>query len=379
MIYLDNAATTRIDDDILEEMLPYLKDTYGNGASTYFLGREAKKAIDSSRKKIAHSINADFGEIYFTSCGSESNSWAINGYALLNPKGKHIITSKIEHDSILNAVENMEKIHGYKVDYLSCNSYGLINVEELKEKITNETTIVSIMYANNEVGTIQQIDEIGRICKEKGVIFHVDAVQAYGKIEIDVKKINLDLLSITGHKIHAPKGVGAFYIKNGVNLNPIIFGGSQEKGKRGGTENTAYIVGFGKAAEKYTKNIKENNIKIKNLRDYLANEIDEKIEDVKINTNLDTSVSNILSVSFKDCKSDEILILLDKERIFVSAGSACTAGSLKNSHVLEAMGLKENLLAGVLRFSLSSYTTKEEIDFSVKKLIEIVKKLRSFA
>lgn len=378
MIYLDNAATTRIDDDVLEMMLSYLKNNYGNEASNYFFGRESKKAVDIAREKIANSINADFGEIYFTSCGCESNSWAITGFSLKNPKGKHIITSKIEHDSIINSVKYLEKRHGYRVDFISCDERGLIDMEELKRKITEDTTLVSIMLANNEVGTIQPASEIGKICKEKNVTYHIDAVQAYGKMHIDVNELNADMLTITGHKIHAPKGVSSLFIKNGIVTDSIIFGGSQEKGKRGGTENIAYIAGFGKAAEKYTQNIDKNNEKIKNLRDYLIDEITSNIDKVRVNTCKDIAVSNIASFSFEGCNSEQMLVLLDKEKICVSAGSACTAGSLKNSHVLEAMGVGEKYISGVLRFSLSHYTTKEEIDLVVNCLKNIVEKQRSF-
>ena len=374
--YFDNAATTKIKKQVLEEMFPYLTNEYGNPSSMYSIGRNSKKAIELARSRVAELINCKPKEIYFTSCGSESDNTAIKGIVYNNKsKGKHIITSKIEHPAILNTCEALEKL-GYQISYIGVDKNGIIDLEELKRSITNETILISIMFANNEIGTIQPIQEIAKIAKEKNIIFHTDAVQACGNISIDVQKMGIDLLSMSGHKIHAPKGIGALYVKDGIEFKKFIDGGHQEKDKRAGTENVAGIVGLGKACQISNINMEKNIENITKLRDYLINQIMEKIPATKLNGDLKKRLPGNCNFSFKGVESQTLLLKLDSRGICVSAGSACSTGLSKPSHVLVAIGLSSEFEKGTIRITLGDENTKDDLDYLIKNLIEIVEELR---
>jgi len=353
-------------------MLPYLKDNYGNASSLYSLGNKSKQIINKTREQIAKAVDAKSNEIYFTSCGSESDNWALRG---ILKSGDHFITSDIEHRAILNTCKYLET-QGIEVTYLPVNSDGFVTVNQVENAIKENTKLVSIMYANNEIGTIQPIQKIGQICKEHKILFHTDAVQAVGNIPINVKEQNIDMLSLSGHKIHAPKGIGVLYIRNGIKISPLIYGGHQENGLRAGTENVASIVGLGVAVEEATKNIIDKSIKIKSLRDKLMNGILDNILIAKINGNLENRLSGNLNISFKGVEGESIVLMLDMEGICASAGSACTSGSLQPSHVLKAIGLSDDVARGSVRFSLNEDNTEEEVDYVAEKLQEIIKRLR---
>ena len=372
-IYLDNNATTRIDDEVLNAMLPYLKEEYGNPSSIYSFGKNIKEKINISREKVATLLNTDSDNIIFTSCGSESNVTAILNALKINPKKKHIITTKVEHASIMETMKYLESI-GYKVTYLNVDKCGRINFNELKEKITKDTCLISIMMANNEIGTIYPIKEIAKIAHENNIIIHSDAVQAAGKIKIDVKDLDVDLLSISGHKINAPKGIGALYIKNSKIFNPLIFG-HQEKNRRGGTENVPNIIGLGKAAELITNDGLKKEKEIENLRNYMENEIKNNIEDVYIYGDLQNRTPNTSSIAFKGATADEIKFVLESFNIFVSTGSACNSEIALPSHVLVACNADLKNYSPI-RISLGKYNTKEEIDIFIKELIKVIKMLR---
>jgi len=377
--YLDNAATTKVDEKVLKEMLPYFNVHYGNASSMHMMGAESKKALDKARRIIARSINAKPSEIYFTSGGTESNNWTIKGLFWKNQKLKtgknHLVTTKIEHDSILKPCERLKKQEG-KITYLDVDEEGFINMEQLKKAITKETFLVSIMHGNNEVGTIQNIEEIGRICKKKGVPFHTDACQSYTKVPIDVKKQNLTFVTINSHKIHGPKGVGALYIKEGTEMTYLIHGGGHERGKRSGTENIPGIVGFAKAVN-ITK--KKDVQKMKFLRDNFIKEI-LKIPDTTLNGPTGNKrLSNNINISFNNIEGESIGGYLENERIFVSTGSACMSNTLETSHVLKAMGLSPLRANSSIRMSISKFTTEEEIKYVLKKLPKIVEKLRKLS
>ena len=375
--YFDNAATTRVDEEVIKEMLPYFTKEYGNPSSVYKLGRLAKKAIEESREKIAKAINSDPKEIYFTSGGSESDNTAIYGIAHANKeKGNHIITSKIEHPAVLNTCRKLEE-EGFKVTYINVNENGIIDLEELKNSICDNTILITIMFANNEVGTIEPIEEIGKISKEKNIYFHTDAVQAVGNIKIDVKKLNIDALSMSGHKFYGPKGIGVLYIKNGIKFNKIINGGHQEKDKRAGTENVPGIVGIGKAIEIAYNNLEENNKKISNLRNYYEEKILKKIPDVKINGDKQNRLPGNSNISFRKVEGDSLLFNLDLNGICTSTGSACSSGSINPSHVLTAMGLNAEDAGSALRVTFGKNNTKEELNFLIEKIEEIVKRIRN--
>lgn len=375
-IYMDNAATTPVKKEVLDEMLPYFTEMYGNASSIYKLGRESKAAIDQARTKVGNAINATSKEIFFTSGGSEADNWAIKGTAFANKeKGNHIITTKIEHHGILETCEYLEK-HGFEITFLDVDEYGLIDLKALEEAITDKTILISIMFANNEIGTIQPIKEIGKIAREKGVYFHTDAVQAVGKIEIDVEELNIDMLSMSAHKLYGPKGVGALYIKKGVKIHPYIHGGAQEKNRRAGTENVPNIAGFGKAIGMATANIHENNQKLTKLRDKLINDIKDKIGHVKLNGHPEKRLSNNVNYSFEFIEGEALLLSLDMVGIAGSSGSACTSGSLDPSHVLLSIGLPHEIAHGSLRLSLGDFNSEEEIDYVVENLITIVDRLR---
>lgn len=372
-IYLDNAATTIIIPEVKKAMMPFFSNIFANESSSHSMGRDANKYVENARNIIAKTINSNTNEIYFTSCGSESNSWAILGIASANnSKGNHIITTKIEHDSIINSCNYLEN-KGYKIDYVSVDNKGDINIDELESLINEKTILISTMMVNNEVGTIQNIKKIGEIAHKHNIVFHTDAVQGFGMLNIDVKALNIDLMSVSAHKIYGPKGMGFLYIKNGIKIDNLIFGGNQEFGKRGGTANTPAIVGFGKATEIAYKNLEANYNRIFNLREYFVNELKNNFNDeIIINGNENSIVPNIVSVSFKNKDANILLMKLDQMGICVSRGSACTAGSSLPSYVLQAMGLNE-YADKTIRFSLSRFTTKKELNYVIKSLNNILK------
>ena len=374
--YFDNAATTKVKSEVLEEMLPYLKEEYGNASSLYSIGRKAKRAIEKARRQVAELINCNPEEIYFTSCGTESDNTAIKEIAkTYRKKGKHIITSKIEHPAILHTCQSLEK-QGYRVTYLSVDENGKINLDELRRVISMDTILISIMTANNEIGTIQPIEEISKIAKMYNIIFHTDAVQACGNIPIDVQKMGIDSLSLSGHKINAPKGIGALYIKKGIEFEKFIDGGHQENDKRAGTENVAEIVALGKACE-IAKNNLENHMKyLQELRDYFIKQIEENVQDVKLNGDREKRLPGNTNFSFKGIKGETLLLKLDEIGICASTGSACSSGVEAPSHVLTAIGLSNELANSSLRVTFGEENTKEDASYLIKNLIEIVENLR---
>lgn len=378
-IYLDNAATTPVAKEVLEAMLPYFSEKFGNASSIHSFGKEAKEAIEKSREKIAKKINAEPYEIIFTSGGTEANNFAIKGVSFLkfrkNKEKNHIITTKIEHKCVLNSCKYLENF-GFKVDYLNVDEYGFVNMKELEEKINKNTILVSIIHGNNEIGTVQNIEEIGKICRDYGVYFHTDACQSFTKEEIDVKKQNLDLVTINAHKIYGPKGVGALYIREGVEIDSLLHGGGHERNFRSGTENVPGIVGFAKASEIITKEKVEY---MKNLRDYLIKRVIEEIPKTKLNGHPIKRLCNNANFAFKNVEGESMLMLLDVAGISVSTASACASHSLEPSHVLTAIGLKPEDAHGSIRLSLGIYNTKEEIDYTIENLKRIVKRLRDLS
>ena len=379
-VYADNAATTKVSNSVYNAMLPYLKDNYANPSSIYSIALDAKAAIDRARKQAADAIGALPEEIYFTSCGTESDNWAIKcGAKLAAKKGKnHIITTNFEHHAVLNSCKRLEK-EGFKVTYLPVNSEGLITVDQLKNAITDETGLVTIMYVNNEIGTILPIPEIATVCKEKGILFHTDAVQAIGHIEIDVKKQNIDMLSLSGHKIFAPKGIGLLYIRKGIRLPNLLDGGGQERGLRGGTENIAYILALGQALKDITKNIKQREQKVKVLRNKLLDGILSNVSKVRVNGSMTHRVCGNLNVSFEGVEGESILLLLDAYGICASSGSACTSGSLDPSHVLLAIGLPHAIAHGSLRISILDENDEEDIDYIIDVIPKVISRLREMS
>ena len=377
MIYLDNAASTKIHELVLEEMLPYLKEQYGNPSSIHRYGRDAGKAVKKARKQIANLINADPSEILFTSGGTESNNMVLFGITKKNPKSR-IITSSIEHDAILEPCKILAK-GGFDIIHLPVNNYGLVDPLILKNSVTENTLLVSIMFGNNEVGTIQPIFDFAKICKEKNIIFHTDAVQAAGKIPINVKELGIDLLSISSHKINGPKGIGALYIRNGISIEPIILGGGQENGLRSGTENVANIVGFGKACELASINLLENSTKMKELRDYLSTKIIQEIPEVTLNGHPEERLPNNVHLTFLGVNGEDLLIKLDEFGIAASTGSACSVQIQKASHVLQAMGFSHEQITGSLRLTIGTSNNLEEMDKTVEILKNVVKELRAFS
>lgn len=375
MIYLDNAASTKIHDDVLETMLPYLKEQYGNPSSIHRYGRLSHKAIEKARKQIASLINAEPSEILITSGGTESNNTALRGIAMKNPASQ-IITSSIEHDAILEPCKKLSQ-SGFDVDYLPVDSFGMIDILELKNCISDKTCLVSIMFGNNEVGTIQQISEIAKICNEKKILFHTDAVQAVGKIPIDVQELGIDLLSISSHKLYGPKGIGALFIKNGVSIDPVILGGGQENGLRSGTENVANIVGFGKACEIAKTHLDENMSNVKKLRDYMIKKILDEIPEVTLNGHSESRLPNNVHFTFLGVNGEDLIIKLDEFGIAASTGSACSVNTQKASHVLESMGFSLEQITGSLRLTLGIFNNENEINETVEVLKKVVKELRS--
>lgn len=378
-IYLDNNATTKTDEEVVKAMMPYLLENYGNPSSIYKIGRENRKAVEESREKIAQILNCEPNEIYFTSGGSESDNTAIRGIAYsYKNKGNHIIASKIEHSAVLETCKQLEK-EGFEVSYIGVNENGIINLEELKNAIKPTTTLITIMFANNEIGTVEPIEEIGKIAKENDIILHTDAVQAVGSIKIDVKKLNIDSLSLSAHKFYGPKGIGVLYVRKGIKFNKFINGGHQERNKRAGTENVAGIVGLAKAMELAYRDLEDHNKKIKELRDYYVEQIKEKIPYIKINGDMEKRLPGNSNISFRFIEGDSLLLNLDLKGICASSGSACTSGSLDPSHVLLAIGLPHEIAHGSLRISIGKYNTKEEIDYVVENLVEIVSRLREMS
>jgi cysteine desulfurase len=378
-VYVDNSATTPIHPQVIEEMLPYFTEKFGNPSSIHSFGREAKQAMDEARERVAGAIGSRNDEIYFTGSGTEADNWAVKGAAYANrQKGNHIITTKIEHHAILHTCEYLEK-HGFDVTYLDVDEYGQISTEALREAINDRTILVSVMFANNELGTIQPVEEIGRITKEKGIYFHTDAVQAMGNIAIDVNKLNIDLLSVSAHKIRGPKGIGALYIRKGVRIDNLIHGGAQERKKRSGTENVAAVVGLGKAAQLVSDNLREHVGRMTFLRDRLISGIKEKIGHVRLNGHPIERLANNVNFSFDFIEGEALLLSLDMVGIAASSGSACTSGSLDPSHVLLATGLNHETAHGSLRISLGEINTREDIDYILEQLPPIVDRLRELS
>ena len=378
-IYLDNSATTKTDEEVVKAMLPYLSENYGNPSSIYSIGQTARKAVEESRETVASILNCSPNEIYFTSGGSESDNTIIKGIAYsYKNKGNHIITSKIEHPAVLETCKQLEK-EGFEVSYINVDANGIVDLKELEEAITPSTILISIMFANNEIGTIEPIKEIGQIAKSHGVIFHTDAVQAVGSINIDVQDMNIDSLSLSAHKFYGPKGVGALYVRKGVKFTKYINGGHQEKNKRAGTENVAGIVGLAKALEISHKDMEKHNKQIKELRDYYVQEVKQKIPYIKINGDLEKRLPGNSNISFRFIEGESLLLNLDLKGICASSGSACTSGSLDPSHVLLAIGLPHEIAHGSLRISIGKYNTKEEIEYTVSCLTEIVQRLRDMS
>ena len=376
---MDNAATTAVSQEALETMMPFFRENFGNPSTIYSVGRNAKKELEIARERVAKALGASPKEIFFTSCGTESDNWAIKGAAFEGlKKGKnHIITSKIEHHAVLHTVQYLEK-KGFDVTYLDVDSQGLVNPKDVENAITEKTALVTIMYANNEIGTIEPIEEIGKICKDKGVLFHTDAVQAVGHVPIDVKKQNIDMLSLSAHKFHGPKGIGALYIRKGVRIETFMEGGAQESGKRAGTENTAEIAALGKAIETACTEIEEKNSKLIKKRDKLISEL-LKIERSRLNGHREKRLPGNVNISFEGIEGESLLLLLDMAGICASSGSACTSGSLDPSHVLLAIGLPHEIAHGSLRLSLDESNTDEEIDFVIAEVSKAVKRLRDMS
>ena len=378
-VYLDNAATTALSPRVLEAMLPYFTQYYGNPSSVHAFGREAKQGLDKARDQVAKALHCEPSEVIFTGCGTESDNTVLLGVAQrYGDKGKHIITTNVEHHAILHTCEYLEK-QGYSVTYLPVDQDGLVTAEQVAAAIRPDTILVSIMFANNEVGTIMPIQEIGAVCKEKGVLFHTDAVQAVGHIPVDVQAMHIDMLSLSAHKFHGPKGVGALYCRKGIRLPSYIMGGAQEGGRRAGTENVAGIVGLGAAIQLATEQLEENRAKMTALRDRLMTGIQARISEVKLNGHPTNRLPNNVNFSFKYIEGESILLMLDMNGIAASSGSACTSGSLDPSHVLLALGLPHEIAHGSVRLTLGDETTEEDIDYTIDVLEKTVARLRAMS
>lgn len=379
LIYLDNAATTKTAPEVVEAMLPYFSEFYGNPSSIYSLAGESKKAVTQARETIAEALGARPEEIYFTAGGSESDNWALKAAAeYYKNKGNHIITTKIEHHAVLHTCQWLEK-QGFEVTYLNVDEHGLVKLDELKKAIRPTTILISVMFANNEIGTIEPVREIGEIAHENGILFHTDAVQAFGQVPIDVNEYHIDMLSASGHKLNGPKGIGFLYIRKGVKIRSFIHGGAQERKRRAGTENVPGIVGLGKAVERAVGTMKERTEKERELRDYLIDRVQKEIPYTRLNGHRSLRLPNNANFSFQFIEGESLLIMLDMEGICGSSGSACTSGSLDPSHVLLAIGLPHEIAHGSLRLTLGEETTKEDLDFVVENLKKIIERLRSMS
>ena len=370
--YFDNSATTRIKEAVLTEMFPFLSREYGNPSSLYSIGRKSKRAIEEARRRVASLINCNSEEIYFTSCGSESDNTALKGIAYANQnKGKHIITSKIEHPAILHSCQNLEK-KGFEVTYLDVDKDGFVNLQTLENSIRQDTILISVMFANNEIGTIEPIQEIAKIAHKNGIIFHTDAVQACGNIPIDVQKMDIDMLSLSGHKIYAPKGIGALYVKKGIEFERFMDGGHQEKNKRSGTENVAEIVALGKACQIAEKNMEQYQNKLKLLRDYCLEKMKKSFSNIHINGTMEKRLPGNINVSFEGQNSTELLYQLDEMSICASGGSACSSGDNSPSHVLTAIGLPSDLAKSAIRFTFGDFNTKDDVDYLIAAIAHLI-------
>ena len=378
-VYLDYSATTPVKKEVLDEMLPYFTEKFGNPSSLYGIGLNAKSDLNQARAKVAKLIGADEREIYFTSCGTEADNWAVIGTARAKKtKGNHIITSKIEHHALLHSCEFLKK-EGFEVTYLDVDRKGRISLEQLEQAITDKTILISIMFANNEVGTIQPIKEIAEIAKKHGIWFHTDAVQALGNVPINVHELGIDMMSMSAHKIYGPKGVGALYVKKGIVIPSFMNGGAQENKRRAGTENMAGIMGFAKAAELAEENLEEHVKRISELRNYFAKEITSIIEDVDINGDMEHRLPGNINITFNYAEGEALLLYMDAKGIAASTGSACSSASFTPSHVLSALGLPLEKIYSSIRFTVGDFTTKEDIDYAIEEIVKIVEKLRGFS
>ncbi len=378
-VYLDNSATTAMDKEVISAMMPYFDNIYGNASSLHTFGRESLAAVDEARASIANAINAKPSEIYFTSGGTESDNWALKGAAYANKKmGKHIITTVIEHPAVMTTFQELEK-EGFTLTYVGVNDEGIVSLEDIKKAVTDETILVSVMYANNEMGAIEPIAKIGEFCREEGILFHTDAVQAMGSIKVDVKRDNIDMLSFSAHKFHGPKGIGILYIRSGVIIDKLIVGGHQERGYRAGTTNTPSIVGMAKALEISIRDMEDNNAKIKEMRDYFVERVKKEIPFVRLNGGMQNRLVSNANFSFDFIEGESILMTLDLKGIAVSSGSACSSGSLEPSYVILATGAKIEEAHSSIRFSFGKDNTMEEVDYVVDCLKEQVEKLRSWS
>jgi cysteine desulfurase len=378
VVYTDNNATTMVAPEVVEAMTPFFSQLYGNASSMHFFGGQIKRHVDEARAKVAALINADPAEIIFTSCGTESDNSAIRGILAAQPEKRHIITSRVEHPAVKNVFQHLGKT-GYRVSEISVDRLGRLDLDELREKLDGETALVSIMWANNETGVIFPIQEIAELVKSRGAVFHTDAVQAAGKVAIDMKKTPVDLLSMSGHKLHAPKGIGVLYLRKGVHCVPFMMGGHQESGRRAGTENVPYIVGLGRACELAQQFMSVEQREVARLRDLLEKELAEKAIDATVNGDVEHRLPNTSNISFKYIEGESILMLLSEVGIAASSGSACTSGSLEPSHVLRAMGIPFTRVHGSVRFSLSRYNTEQDIHFIVQHMLRIEKRLRDIS
>lgn len=378
VIYLDNNATTKVDPAVIDAMMPYLTEYYGNPSSMHTFGGNVMHEIEHSRAQVAQLINADPREILFTSCGTESDNTALLATLQSYPGKRHIVTTRVEHSAIMNMCKHLSK-QGYAITYLPVDSQGMIDLEDLKHAITHDTALVSIMFANNETGVIYPVDEIAQIVKERGVVFHTDAVQAVGKVPMDMQKLPADLVSLSGHKLHAPKGVGVLYVRRGTRFQPFMIGGHQENGRRGGTENVAAVIGLGKACEIAAQHLEYENTEVKRLCNKLESALLSSIPNSIINGNPGTRLPNTTNISFEYVEGEGILLLLNEHGICASSGSACTSGSIEPSHVLRAMGVPFTAAHGSVRFSLSRYTTESEIDKVIEVMPGIIKQLRAMS
>lgn len=378
-VYADNNATTQVDEQVIAEMLPYLREFYGNPSSMHYFGGQVEKKLTEARERVASMLNAEPTEIIFTSCGTESDNMAIHSALMSAPEKRHIVTTKVEHPAVLNYCKQLSK-RGYGVTFLSVDRQGMLDMNEVRDSIHDDTAVVSIMHANNETGVIFPIVEVGRIAKEKGALFHTDAVQTAGKVPIDLQKLDMvDMLALSGHKFHAPKGIGILYVRRGTKFRPLLIGGHQERGRRPGTENTASIVAIGKAAELAALSLNDELTRVKGMRDRLEKELLARIPDALVNGHPTQRTPNTLNISFQYVEGEAILLMLSEAGIAASSGSACTSGSLEPSHVLRAMGVPFTAAHGSVRFSLSRYNTEEDIDYIIEQLPPIIARLREIS